>query len=186
MRILSATNRDLQGEIREERFREDLFYRLNVATVRIPPLRERRGDISVLLRAFLKRFSATQKKEIKGFSREAQHLLEEYDWPGNVRELEHAVEHAVIMCQGPLVKVAHLPEPIRKHAGNMREDQAVILPVGIPLKEAEKTLILKTLESAGYHRGKAAEILGISKRKIEYLLKAWDMEGLGRKVKRSL
>lgn len=184
VRILSATNRNLQEEIEEGRFREDLFYRLNVVSIRIPPLRERRGDIPILLRAFLKRFSATQKKEIKGFSQKAQHLLEEYDWPGNVRELEHAVERAVIMCQGPLIQVEHLPEPIKKQVSQAgSEGKDVVLPMGITLKEAEKTLILKTLESVGYHRGKAAEILGISKRKIEYLLKAWGMEGLGKKKK---
>ncbi len=182
VRILSATNRDLQKEIREGRFREDLFYRLNVVTIRVPPLRERAGDVTVLANAFLKRFAAVQKKGVKGFSREALRLLETYPWPGNVRELEHAIERAVIMCQGDLIEAEHLPEPILQQApGQDKGGQTVVLPVGISLKEAEKALILKTLEHVGYHRGKAAEILGISKRKIEYLLKAWGMSGLGRK-----
>ncbi len=180
VRVLSATNRNLQEEIAKGRFREDLFYRLNVVSIHVPPLRERRGDIPVLLRTFLKRFSTAQKKEINGFSAEAQRLLEAYTWPGNVRELEHTVERAVIMCSGPVIQVDHLPEPIRRQSERKEGLSTVTLPLGITLKEAEKRLILKTLDSVGYHRGKAAEILGISKRKIEYLLKAWKMKGLGK------
>ncbi len=184
VRVLSATNRDLKGEIEAGRFREDLFYRLNVITIRIPPLRERTGDINVLLNAFLKRFATAQKKRITGFSREALRLLEAYPWPGNVRELAHAVESAVIMCQGSEIKEAHLPEPIRKRTAQADvASRVVTLPVGTSLKEAEKALILKTLESVGYHRGRAADILGVSKRKIEYLLKAWGKEGMGRRGK---
>ncbi len=185
VRILSATNRDLRKEIGSGRFREDLFYRLNVVSIRVPPLRERRGDISVLLQAFLSRFAAAQKKEIRGYSRDALRLLESYPWPGNVRELEHAVERAVIMCQDSLIRVEHLPEVIRGREDLSEHPRTVTLPVGTSLKEAEKVLILKTLESVDYHRGKAAELLGISKRKIEYLLKAWGMEKLGKRPRGS-
>ena len=186
VRILSATNRDLQKEIEAGRFREDLFYRLNVVTIRVPPLRERQGDISVLLQAFLTRYSTAQKKEIQGFSRDALDLLTSYEWPGNVRELEHAVERAVIMCQGPLIRPEHLPEAILQQAPEQEKgERTVVLPVGITLKEAEKRLILKTLESVHYHRGRAAEMLGISKRKVEYLLKAWGMGKLGRRPKKT-
>ncbi len=186
VRILSATNRDLKGEIEKGTFREDLFYRLNVITIRVPPLRERRGDIPVLARAFLERFSTIQKKAIEGFSGEAMQVLERYGWPGNVRELEHTVERAVILCRGGEISVEHLPAHIRELRDEAQGDQAVVLPVGTPLKEAEKALILKTLESTGYHRGRTAEILGISKRKIEYLLKAWGLEGLGRKPRKGV
>jgi len=183
VRVLSATNRDLQKEIEKGTFREDLFYRLHVITIRIPPLRERKDDIHVLAKAFLKRFSIAQKKAIRGFSKEAIRMLEGYDWPGNVRELEHAVERGVIMCQDSVIQVEHLPEHIKKLSDQDTKFKAVVLPVGTSLKAAEKELILKTLESVGYHRGKAAGVLGISKRKIEYMLKAWGMEGLGRKPK---
>ena len=102
-----------------------------------------------------------------------------------MRELEHAVERAVIMCQGPLIRPEHLPETLRKRSASLNGAFAVTLPVGISLKEAEKALILKTLESVHYHRGKAAEMLGISKRKVEYLLKAWGMGKLGRRPKKT-
>ncbi|RTZ92984.1 MAG: sigma-54-dependent Fis family transcriptional regulator [Deltaproteobacteria bacterium] len=185
VRILSATNRDLSEAIKKGTFREDLFYRLNVITLRVPPLRERKGDIPVLARAFLERFSTAQKKGIEGFSPEALRLLESYDWPGNVRELEHVIERAVILCPGREIGVESLPEHLREMAKGEEEGRSVVLPVGISLKEAEKALILKTLEAVGYHRGRAAEMLGISKRKIEYLLKAWGMGGLGKKAKKA-
>ncbi len=181
VRVLSATNRDLEAEIAQGAFREDLYYRLNVITIRVPPLRERREDIPVLARAFLERSAAARNKDIEGFSDEAMRRLKDYAWPGNVRELEHVVERAVILCPGGKITPAHLPE----HLGTLAEEgpssHTVEIPVGTPLKEAEKALILKTLEAVGYHRGRAAEILGISKRKIEYLLKDWGLSGIGRK-----
>jgi len=183
VRVLSATNRDLREEIGKGTFREDLFYRLNVITLRIPPLRERREDIPVLARAFLERLAAVQKKEIRGFSADAMRLLEAHDWPGNVRELEHVVERAVILCPGGEIAASHLPESLRESAGSA-SSRNVVIPVGTSLKEAEKRLILKTLEAVDYHRGRAAETLGISKRKIEYLLKDWGLEGLGRKSRK--
>ncbi len=184
VRVLSATNRDLREEIEKGAFREDLFYRLNVITLPVPPLRERREDIPVLARAFQERFAVAQKKEIRGITNRALRLLEKYPWPGNVRELEHVIERAVVLCGGDEIDVTHLPDQIRELGASEEGEQVIHLPVGITLKEAEKTLILKTLEAVDYHRGRAAEILGISKRKIEYLLKAWGLQGKGRKRKR--
>jgi DNA-binding NtrC family response regulator len=185
VRILSATNRDLKSEIEKGAFREDLFYRLNVITIKVPPLRDRHGDIPVLARAFLERHATIQKKSIVGFSSDALRLLEGYDWPGNVRELEHVVERAVILCRDHEISNDTLPQHIRKLGKRDSETEAVVLPVGTTLKEAEKVLILKTLEAKGYHRGRAAEILGISKRKIEYLLKAWGLGGLGKRSRKT-
>ena len=170
VRLITATNRNLEKEVSEGRFREDLFYRLNVITIHLPPLRERRDDIPILSNFFVIKYTKKYKKEIKGFAPEAMEALCAYHWPGNVRELENVVERAIVLCKKNTISLEHLP-------GNVvpdKDDMSVIkIPVGISLKEAEKEIIQKTLQMTHGSKKEAAKILGISNRKIEYKVKEW-------------
>ncbi len=165
VRILAASNRDLPGLIAEGKFREDLYYRLNVVSLAIPPLRERAGDISALATYFLKKYAEENKKTIDGFSDEALRELLVYPWPGNVRELENAIERAVVLSDDRQIERRHLPAAVAPttSAGPPR------IP-GASLEEIERYAILSTLEEVGGSTSKAAAILGISARKIQYKL----------------
>ncbi|MDN3512287.1 MAG: sigma-54 dependent transcriptional regulator [Candidatus Jettenia sp.] len=170
VRFIAATNRDLEREVSEGRFREDLFYRLNVITVNLPPLRERRDDIPILSNFFVIKYTKKYKKEIKGFTPEAMDALCAYHWPGNVRELENVIERAIVLCKKNTLSVDHLPGNVIPN----KDDISVIkIPLGISLKEAEKEIIQKTLLMAQGSKKEAAKILGISNRKIEYKVKEW-------------
>ncbi len=165
VRVIVATNRDLEEEVRAGRFREDLYYRLDVVTMRLPALRERRSDIPLLAGHFLRRYADENGKVIRGFTPGALELLMSYRWHGNVRELENAIERAVVMANGPLIAVEHLP----REKSSLHEDGVPLIP-GCTLEELERYAILKTLESTGGSTSKAAELLGISVRKIQYRL----------------
>jgi DNA-binding NtrC family response regulator len=166
VRILAASNRDLRERIAEGLFREDLYYRLNVVTLEIPPLRERVSDIPELAVFFLRRYAQENGKRIESFSDEALRALAGYGWPGNVRELENAVERAVVLCDGPRVEARHLPASIHAQA------PADVLPSipGTTIYDLERFAILRTLEACKGSTSKAATILGISPRKIQYKL----------------
>ena len=155
VRIISATNKDMKKAIASGEFREDLYYRLNVVSIELPPLRERREDIPLLAQHFLKKFVIENQKEITGFSPEATDFLLKYEWPGNVRELENTIERAVILAQNPSIKMADMSQenmPLARSA-----------PVRGNLKEIEKNYILETLtQSQGNYR-KTARLLGISR-----------------------
>jgi len=168
VRIIAATNRDLPQMIKDGRFREDLFYRLNVVAVGMPPLRERATDIPALAYFFLERFAKDNGKAIAGFAHDALQLLIAYPWPGNVRELENAIERAVVMTQGGLIEARHLPPTLVPRPATS-PDGGPPIP-GTTLSELERYAILKTLESTGGATSKAAEVLGISVRKIQYKL----------------
>jgi DNA-binding NtrC family response regulator len=166
VRVIAATNRNLTEDVAKGRFREDLFYRLNVVSLEMPPLRDRRTDIPALARFFLDRYTKENDKVIEGFANETLELLVAYDWPGNVRELENAVERAVVLATGPILEVKHLPPNVRPR----------VTPAGMPmipgatLGDIERYAILETLKSTGGSTSKAAEILGISVRTIQYRL----------------
>jgi two-component system response regulator HydG len=193
VRIVAATNKDLAAEVRAGRFREDLFYRLDVVSVRLPPLRERREDVLLLASAFLRRDAEKLPKQITGFTPAAAAALERYPWPGNVRELQHAVERAVILTRGEVVDLADLPEPIRASAGAGTGDAAsaspagaapgaggpIVIPLGTPMDEVERIVIRRTLEQTKGDKGLAAQILGIAARTIYRKL---DRDGEGRLV----
>ena len=171
VRLIAATNRTLEKEIAEGRFREDLFYRLNVVRIHLPPLRERLEDIPLLSNFFVVKYAKKYKKEIEGLVPEVVNALCAYPWPGNVRELEHVIERAVVLCKNSAITIEHLPEAIV----SKKEDVAVIkIPIGISLKEAEKEIIQKTLQMTRDSKKDAAKILGISTRKIEYKVKEWE------------
>jgi len=166
VRVIAATNRDLQAEIKKGAFREDLFYRLNVVTVELPPLRERRGDIPALASFFVRRYAAENGKTIDTFADDALETLLEYGWPGNVRELENVVERAVVLCDGPRIEKKHLPPSVVPAEGR---DGPPPIP-GSTIADLERYAILKTLEACGGSTSKAATVLGVSPRKIQYKL----------------
>jgi DNA-binding NtrC family response regulator len=173
VRILAATHKDLRAEIKKGSFREDLFYRLNVVSVEIPPLRERRGDILPLVEFFLARYAEENGKQIIGFTQAAATRLTAYGWPGNVRELENAVERAVVLCDAPEIDARHLPPSVVPLT-----DREGPPPVpGSTIADLERYAILKTLEACAGSTSKAALILGVSTRKIQYKLHQYGSAG---------
>ena len=171
-RVIAATNKNLLEEIEQGNFREDLYYRLNVVTLEVPSLRERREDISLLADFFLKQYAEKNQRLIKGFTPKAMDLLIRHEWPGNVRELENVVERAVIMVRGDLISQGELPDAIRGLDGEM-ENAEIDLSPGRSLREVERDMILRTLEDTGGNRTRAAEILGISRRTLQLKLKEY-------------
>jgi DNA-binding NtrC family response regulator len=160
VRVFAATHRDLEVEVAEGRFREDLFYRLNVIPIHVPPLRQRQDDVLLLARHFLERESATSRRSLTGFDPAAQELLRAYRWPGNVRELENAVARAGALAEGPLVGPADLPETVR--SGGERTDASITLPPSCTLEQAEEILIRNALDLFSGSKKEAAASLGIS------------------------
>ncbi|MBN1344997.1 MAG: sigma 54-interacting transcriptional regulator [Phycisphaerae bacterium] len=156
VRVICATNRDLQALTAEGRFRQDLYYRVNVVRLRAPPLRERREDIPPLVEHFIARFNALRGKDVSGVSDGVMARLMRHDWPGNVRELENAMEHAFILCRGPVIEPQHLPGQF------LPVDEAVVVP-GMTLAEIEARAIRDALERNGWNRLATARELGIDK-----------------------
>ena len=163
VRIVATTNRELAKEVEEGNFREDLFYRLNVIEISLPPLRERREDIAALARHFVQRFNDDNGKRIEGITDEALELLTQYDWPGNVRELENQIERAVVVSRQPMLGVADFPKKFGQ-GGPRRGVEG--LQVGLTVHEMERRLIMGTLEAFGGNRTEAAAQLGISTRTL--------------------
>ncbi len=180
VRIIAATNKDLEAEVKEGRFREDLFWRLNVVSINIPPLRERREDIPVLANHFLQTFSEKNHKEIKGFTPEAMDKIIRYDWHGNVRQLMNVIESAVVMCQSSYIDVEGLPFPIKEHKG---DDDQIISSGNMTLDEIEKIIILKTLELTGWNKSETARRLGITRKTLNEKLKRYGYEHKNGKAK---
>ncbi len=167
VRIVAATNKDLGAEVRAGRFREDLYYRLDVVSVRLPPLQERREDVPLLASAFLRRFAEKNGKPIAGFTPAALAALEGYRWPGNVRELQHAVERAVVLSRGSEVDVEDLPEAVRKARPAGPPPATVLaIPIGTPMEEIERIAIRETLRHTQGDKTLAAQILGVAARTI--------------------
>jgi two-component system response regulator HydG len=164
VRLVAATNKDLATEVREGRFREDLYYRLNVVHVEMPALRLRGNDVVMLAEFFLRKFARENQKRVDGFTDAARSKIAAHRWPGNVRELENAIERTVVLCQGPVVDVEDLP-----FEASPAVQGAVRIP-GATMAEIEKFAILSTLEAAGGSTTRAADILDISVRTIQYRL----------------
>jgi len=163
VRIITATNRDLGRMVAQGAFREDLYYRLNVINIEVPPLRAREGDVILLANYFLKVYAEKNNKDLSGFTRPAVDALTHYSWPGNVRELENCIERAVVLSKGPFIDVDVFPPLVltgRKRA------EAVTIPIGTTLEAAERSLIEATLESTGGDKEAAANLLGIASRTI--------------------
>ena len=171
VRVVAATNRDLAAEVKAGRFREDLFYRLNVVSIEMPPLRARLSDVPLLALRFLRKYAVENAKDVRGFSDEALQQLTLYSWPGNVRELENAVERAVVVCRHHEIRLQDLASHIVKTSGRTPEGMPII--PGATLAEIEQYAILKTLEHTGGATTRAAEILGVSPRTIQYRLREY-------------
>ena len=168
VRVMAATNRSLEDLVSESRFRQDLYYRINVVRLKLPPLRERKEDVPLLVDHFVARFNGLQGKAISGISDESLACLMAHDFPGNVRELENVIEHAFVLCRGPLIEPRHLPEPFRSAA-----DQTHASPrAGATLEQMEKVFILAALRRHGWNRMKAAEELGIHRSTLRRKMQA--------------
>lgn len=178
VRVVAATNKDLEKEVAEGRFRDDLYYRLNVVSLSLPPLRERKEDVLTLVEHFLHKFNQAMGKNIQQISPEALELLGNYSWPGNVRELENALERAVVLTTGSTILPSSLPNSIYKNTVEKSPVEKLDLKP-TSLREVEKQLIMKTLEETDGNRTKAAKILGISLRTLQYKIKEYQDEVVG-------
>jgi two-component system response regulator AtoC len=170
VRIIAATNRDLSREIEEGSFREDLFYRLNVVVLHLPPLRDRREDIPALAQHFLHRFAEANHKVITGLEGPVMDALASYGWPGNVRELENAMERAVVLCSTDTIAMRCLPKSLREPKADPRPSSAAL-----NLFEAEKRLLLNALEKTGWNQTRTAEVLGITRKQLRTRMKNHDL-----------
>jgi two-component system response regulator AtoC len=173
-RIVLATNDDLSRLVAAGRFREDLFWRINVVTLEMPPLRERASDIPALAAHFLARAAAQAGRPVTGFTIEAAEALEQHTWPGNVRELEHAVERGVFLGRGPLVELADLPPSVAAAKGRAVAGDAA--PLKRALAAPERQLIIDALEKSGWRRDAAAKALGINRTTLYKKLKRLGMD----------
>ncbi len=172
VRVIAASNKDLLEEVRRGRFRDDLFYRLDVLHVVLPPLRERHGEIPLLLNHFIAQVCSAFQKEIRGIAPECIACLEAYPWPGNVRELKNVVQRAVVMCTGDILEPEHLPQRLQ----SARQDDVVMpLRVGLSLAEVEREVIIRTLDYVGQNRTRASEVLGISRRALYNKLRRYQI-----------
>ncbi|MBI1977243.1 MAG: sigma-54-dependent Fis family transcriptional regulator [Candidatus Omnitrophica bacterium] len=175
VRIIAATNHNLQEAISRGSFREDLYYRLNVITIDVPPLRDRKGDIPALVDHFLKVFSEKTKRDVKGVSKQALKALADYDWPGNVRELENFLERAVVLTQSEILDVADFPEHFTKNVEGVDLKSANGSSLKEVLKDPEKKIILNALEQTGWNRKRAAQILQINRTTLYNKMKQYNL-----------
>jgi two-component system response regulator HydG len=170
VRILAATNKNLQHEVQKGEFREDLYYRINVIPIKIPPLRERRNDIPLLLQHFLKQFNSEQGKNVSGFDPEAMRVLLNYNWPGNIRELENCIEHAVILAKTNMVSISDLPSALTTPTDRISPTEKRTMDTH------EETLIREVLQECSWNKQHAANRLGISRSTLYEKMKKFRIE----------
>jgi len=176
IRVIAATNRDLSEQVRKRRFRQDLYYRLNVVHLPLPPLRERKEDIPLLVRHFIERFNHLQGRRIRGCSERVLAALMHHDYPGNIRELENAVEHAFVVCTANIIQADDLPEYFFANPGN-RLAESRPLPTAVnPLQVAEAAAIRDALEKCDYKRSQACQLLGMSRNTLWRKMKKYHIE----------
>ncbi len=173
VRIISATNQDLETMIEEKSFRQDLYYRIRGVNIEIPPLRERREDIPMLLDHFLHEFAQTENREVKGYSATAMRILKNYDWPGNVRELRNSVKMMVVLADKEIIDVADLPVEIYQTSDTTETELSNL--AGVNLTELERTAIKRTLEMVNGNREMAAKMLGIGERTLYRKIKEYNL-----------
>ena len=175
VRIIAATNRDPLQAVKDGTFREDLYYRLNVLNIALPPLRQRREDLPLLVEAFIKEFNDKYDKSVKGLDDEALRLITQHDWPGNVRELRSTIERVIVQSTGDRISAAQLPFGLPAPEPTERPD-VVVLPVGTKLERAERELILRTLEANHRNKTRAAAVLGVTPKTLHNKLQRYAAE----------
>jgi len=178
VRLIAATNRDLPAMVQAGQFREDLYYRLNVVSIEMPPLRERKDDIVPLALTFIRRFAGELKKKIEGLEPDAQKLLMRYNWPGNIRELENTIERAILLAEGRAIASGDLRLGEVPTAGGQRDHAPVVKipPTGIPLEDVERHALVEALKMSNWVQKDAAELLSISPRVMNYKIKTLGIE----------
>ena len=172
VRIVAATNKNLEEEVKAGRFREDLYYRLNVVNLKVPSLKERKDDLTLLIDYFIKKFAAENEKEIIGIDSKAKAALLKYDWPGNIRQLQNCIESSVVMSNGKQIKLEDLPLSVSEYTGQ----EAISIPMGISLEDAEKIIIMQNLSANKGNKSKTADILGIGRKTLHRKLNEYGLE----------
>src|SRR5258707_2304820 len=176
VRVIAATNRDLETMVKDGRFREDLYYRLNIIPIVIPPLRNRRDDIPPLVDFFIAKHSVDANRKIEGLTASARNLVMSYSWPGNVRQLESAIERAILLCEGNEIQVEDLPVEIRQEGTSASAFNFKLPPEGISFEEVERSLITQAMEQTNWNITRAAKLLGLSFRTLKYRLEKFGMK----------
>ena len=174
VRVIAATNRQLEHEVRQGRFREDLYYRLNVLPIALPPLRARSQDIPLLVKYYVDSYNAEFRKRVRGVSPEAMTRLQTYGWPGNVRELRNAVERAMLLVEQDVLAVEQFP--LGAHGLAPLSDAVALPPNGIDLEQLERSLVVQALERSGWNQTKAAALLGLNRDQIRYRIEKFKLE----------
>ena len=170
VRVVAATNRDLRQMTQDGRFRDDLYYRLNVLSIDVPPLRERREDIPTLIEFFLKKHTRNTSRLVRGLAPDARRVMENYSWPGNVRQLESAIERAILLAESDLITVEDLPLEVRQESRPVAETAFKLPAGGIDFEDVERNLILQAMERTDYNITKSAKLLGVTFRTLQYRL----------------
>jgi DNA-binding NtrC family response regulator len=176
VRVIAATNRDLRAMVSDGRFRDDLYYRINVLSIDVPPLRERREDIPVLIDYFLKKHTKNTSRLITGLTSETRKLMIEYSWPGNVRQLESAIERAILLAESDKITLEDLPTEVRQEVGPASEGAFKLPAEGINFEDVERNLITQAMEQTDYNITKAAKLLGLTFRTLQYRLEKFGIK----------
>ena len=176
VRVIAATNRDLRAMVSDGRFRDDLYYRINVLSVDVPPLRERREDIPVLIDYFLKKHTRNTSRLVRGLTPETRKLMMNYSWPGNVRQLESAIERAILLCEGDQITIDDLPLEVRQESRPVAEGAFKLPPEGISFEDVERDLIMQAMEKTDYNITKSAKLLGLTFRTLQYRLEKFGIK----------
>lgn len=176
VRVVAATNRDLRAMVADGRFRDDLYYRLNVLSVDVPPLRHRKDDIPVLIDFFLKKHTRNTSRLVRGLTPETKRMMLDYGWPGNVRQLESAIERAILLCEGDLITVEDMPLEVRQEARPVAEGAFKLPPEGISFEDVERDLIMQAMEQTDYNITKSAKLLGLTFRTLQYRLEKFGIK----------
>jgi len=163
IRIIAASNRDLQEAVKNGTFREDLYYRLNVVNIKLPPLRDRREDIAFLVNFFIDKFNQKYNMKVKGISQRAMNILIDYDWSGNVRELENTIESILVINSPEVIDIQHLPQETKDFK---ERPEVILIKIGTSLEEVEREMLVQTLKATKGNKRKAAKLLGINVRTI--------------------
>lgn len=176
VRVVAATNRDLRAMVGDGRFRDDLYYRLNVLSLDVPALRERRDDVPVLIEFFLKKHTRNTSRVVRGLTPDARRVMLDYSWPGNVRQLESAIERAILLCEGDLITVEDLPLEVRQEIKPASDSLFKLPTAGISFEDVERSLILQAMDQTNYSITKAAKLLGLTFRTLQYRLEKFNIK----------